>query len=199
MRTPTTVIARLKMVAEGWRITLFGGRVPPRWTRLVGAGREPARVERLRSDDAHEDRRPRHEQEPPAGAKVGRPGSGPADDRGDCDASGVCRHDLVPFSGAQWSGGGRSAGAVAHHSRNWPVRRSQNSATKPRAKPMARKTQVRTIVSGSVAISTAIQMMNPTPRAPVSHGALQWRRTLSAAAANMATPLIAIRYSPGTR
>jgi hypothetical protein len=62
---------------------------------------------------------------------------------------------------------------VAHHKRNWPVRRSQKRATKPRAKPIARKIQVRIVVSGSVKISTAIQMIMPTPSVPVSQGAIQ--------------------------
>jgi hypothetical protein len=43
----------------------------------------------------------------------------------------------------------------------------------PSATPVARKTHVRNIVSGSITIWTMIQVMSPTPRAPVSHGAIQ--------------------------
>ncbi len=58
---------------------------------------------------------------------------------------------------------------------------------------MARNTQVRTIVSGSMTTSTAIQMIIPTPSVPVSHGAIQWRRTVRAASASIAAPFTASR------
>ena len=48
---------------------------------------------------------------------------------------------------------------------------SQNRATK-RGRSQGQEDQVGIIVSGSVAISTTIQMISPTPRAPVSHGAI---------------------------
>ena len=58
---------------------------------------------------------------------------------------------------------------------------------------MARKIHWRIIVSGMTASWTRIQMISPTPRIAVSHGAAQLRSRIRAASTSIPMPFITNR------